>query len=423
MNQQEVEQCINWIIKKSIDKSATSAKGLYLCAILGHLAVTCSCVKDLKLLKNEDTKLACDFLLNSLVMSFRKKMLNSPKISKLLEAIAPELVSNSSSPGWLTFAANFLPHYGMEPLVEMEIASPKYEPENYMRLYHMVMSHDIPRIRNAREEDQPHYIRFLTRILKLAPDEGTLFKVFASKEITPFFHDYQDRERFCIEFYKDHAPTSGEENVSVSEKLQQLTNLPRNLRLKLSGLLYSYLLQFIKSVENPTKNDLDNFMDIQFSLNLNNDQIETILTLLSTSLVDSYQELLLQLLNDNKFRLQWGNVKRTTKAIVCEAWVKARACGNDINKAKVSNVYQAAEELISCQLVNKDLKKKLMQSVKEWLFQIFEPKDIFKELKDLEKFKQHDVRESCIHLIEEVLRNKLRIVNDQRLLSELSHSR
>ena len=351
-------------------------------------------------------------------------MLNSPKISKLLEAIAPELVSNSSSPGWLTFAANFLPHYGMEPLVEMEIASPKYEPENYMRLYHMVMSHDIPRIRNAREEDQPHYVRLLTRILKLAPDEGTLFKVFASKEIAPFFHDYQEREKFCIEFYKYHAPTSGEENVSLSEKLQQLTHLPRNLRFQLSGLLYSYLLEFIKSVENPTKNDVENFMDIQISLNLNNDQVEMILTLLSTSLVVSYQKLLLQLLNENKFRTQWGKVKRTTKVTVCETCVKTRACGDDVNfKAEVSNVYQAAEELISCQLVNKDLKKKLMQSVEEWLFQNFEPKDIFKELKDLEKFKQYDVRESCIHLIEEVLRNKLRIVNDQRLLSELSHSR
>ena len=393
----------------------TDAKGLYLCAVLGHLANTCSFVKDLKWPKNEDTKRACDVLLQCLVTSFRKKLFISRNICALLEAIAPELVANSSSPGWLTFAANFLPLYGLQPMVEMKIASPRYEPENYMRLYHMVLSHDIQHIRNAEEEQQPYYEQFLARILKLAPDDGTLFKVFASKEISRFFYHYQERERFCIEFFKDSVRSSDAENVGISEKLKQLTNLPRNLRVQLSSLLYSYLLEFIKSVENPTKQDLENFMNIQLSLKLNKDQIETILMLFSTSVTDLYQELLLECLNDEKFRHQWQEVRRTTKANVCDTWVKTRACGNDMKKIQVLKVYEVAEELVSCLLVNKDLKKMLLQSLNQWLFQHVEPEIIFRELKNLDIFSVFDVRESCIHLIEEVLRNCLYVVNDRRI--------
>lgn len=420
LNQQEVERCINWIIERSIDNSINEAKGLYLCAVLGHLADSSSFVKDLKLPKNEDTKRACDVLLQCLVTSFRKKLFISPKISKLLEAIAPELVAKSSSPGWLMFAAHFLPLYGIQPIVEMKIASPKYDSENYMRLCDMMLSHDILNIRNVRE-DQSLYAQLLTQILELAPDEGTLFKVFANKEIKRLFYYHQDQEKFCIDFYHNNVHKIGGENVSISEKLQQLTNLPKNLRAQLSGLLYSCLLEFIKSVEKPTKNDLANFLNIQLPMKLKKDQIETILMLFSTSVIDFYQELLLECLKHDAFRHQWQQVSKTQKVHICATWVKTKARNN--GKIEVLKAHRVAEELISCPLVNKDLKMTLLQSLNEWLFQEVEPEIIFQELKGLEKFSTFDIRESCIHLIEEELRNNLRVVNDKRLLSHLSCSR
>ena len=420
LNQQEVERCINWIIERSINNSTTQAKGLYLCAVLGHLTVTSLFVKDLKMPKNEDVKQACDVLLQCLLTSFRKKLFISPKISKLLKAIAPELVANSSLPGWLTFAAYFLPLYGIQSVVEMKIPSPKYEPENYMRLCDAMLSHDILNIKNARE-DQSLYAQLLTQVLELAPDEGTLFKVFANKEIKRFFYCPRDQEKFCIDFYHDNVHKIGGGNVSVSEKLQQLTNLPKNLRAQLSGLLYSCLLEFIKSVEKPTKNDLANFLNIQLSMKLKRDQVERILMLFSTSVIDLLQEMLLECLKDDAFRHQWEQVSKAQKVHICATWVKTRARYS--GKIEVLKAYQVAEELISCPLVNKDLKTMLLQSVNEWLFQEVEPEVIFQELKNLEKFSKCDIRESCIHLIEEELRNNLRVVNDKRLLSYLSCSR
>jgi hypothetical protein len=425
LNQQQVERCIQWIIERSIDTSMTDAQGLYLCAVLGHLAVTTSSDKYLELPTYEATAKACDFLLQCLVTSFRKKMFTSRKCDALSEAIAPVLVDGSSSPGWLTFAANFLPLFGMKYIMEMNIGSPRYEKDDYMRLWHLVVSHDILNIRNAPNEDKQYYNQFLTRILKFAPDAGTLFKVFASKEIKRFFYNEQNQESFCANFYKDNVLTGSGENLDmISEKLQQLIGLPRNLRVQLSGVLYSYLLEFIKSVEKPTNTDVENFMDIQLSLNkLSNDQIDTILLLLSTSETVQYQELFLKLLNDERFRNQWQKVKRTTKVQICTTWVKTRACVKEESNIKVARTYQVAEELISCTLVNKDLCNMLLDSVREWLFQNVQAEVICQELKDLDKFRKHDVRESCIRLIEDILHNNLNIVNDQRLLSQFSHSR
>ena len=425
LNQQEVERCIQWIIERSIDTSITDAQGLYLCAVLGHLAVTTSPEKWLELPTYEATAQACDVLLRCLVTSFRKRLFISPKCSYLLEAIGPVLVNSSSFPGWLTFAANFLPLFGMKYIMEINIASSKYEKDDYMRLWHLVVSHDILNIRNAPNEDKQYYNQFLTRILKFAPDAGTLFKVFASKEIKRFFYNEQNQESFCANFYKDNVLTGSGENLDmISEKLQQLIGLPRNLRVQLSGVLYSYLLEFIKSVEKPTNTDVENFMDIQLSLNkLSNDQIDTILLLLSTSETVQYQELFLKLLNDERFRNQWQKVKRTTKVQICTTWVKTRACVKEESNIKVARTYQVAEELISCTLVNKDLCNMLLDSVREWLFQNVQAEVICQELKDLDKFRKHDVRESCIRLIEDILHNNLNIVNDQRLLSQFSHSR
>jgi hypothetical protein len=308
--------------------------------------------------------------------------------------------------------------------MEINIASSKYEKDDYMRLWHLVVSHDILNIRNVPKEDKQYYYQFLRRILKFSPDEGTLFKIFASKEIKRFFYNQQNQEKFCTDFYKDNVLASSGENIGISEKLQQLIDLPRNLRVQLSGVLYSYILEFIKSVEKPTKEDVENFMDIQLSLNkLHNDQIDTILMLLSTSKTVEYQELLLRLLNDDRFRDQWQNVKRTTKVQICTTWVKTRACAKEESKIKVARTYQFAEELISCTLVHKDLCKRLLESVREWLSQKVQAEVICQELKDLDKFVEHDVRESCIHLIEDILHNNLHIVNDHRLLSQFSHSR
>jgi hypothetical protein len=424
LNQQEVERCIQWIIERSIDTSITDAQGLYLCAVLGHLAVTTSPEKWLELPTYEATAQACDVLLRCLVTSFRKRLFISPKCSYLLEAIGPVLVNSSSFPGWLTFAANFLPLFGMKYIMEINIASSKYEKDDYMRLWHLVVSHDILNIRNAPKEDKQYYYQFLRRILKFSPDEGTLFKIFASKEIKRFFYNQQNQEKFCTDFYKDNVLASSGENIGISEKLQQLIELPRNLRVQLSGALYSYLLEFIKSIEKPTKEDVENFMDIQLSLNkLNNDQIDTILMLLSTSETVQYQELFLKLLNDERFRNQWQKVKRTTKVQICTTWVKTRACVKEETNIKVARTYQFAEELISCTLVNKDLCKMLLDSVRECLFQNVQAEVICQELKNLDKFLQFDVRESCIHLIKDILDKNLHIVNDQRLLSQFSHSR
>ena len=424
LNQQQVDRCIQWIIESSSDLALPDAKGLYMCAVLGHLATTTSSSSDkcLQFPTHKATAIACDVLLKCLVTSFRKFL--SPKCNKWLEAIAPVLVENSSSPGWLTFAANFLPLFGVKNIVEKNIVSSEHENETvYVQLCELLLSHDILNLRKASKEDRRYYNQFLTQILKLAPDEGTLFKVFANKEIRRFFYYQQDQDKFCADFYKDNFLTKS--GADIREKLQQLIILPKTLRSQLSGVLYSYLLQFIKSVEIPTVKDVDNFMEIQLSLKLNDVQIHTILVLLSTSQIVLYQDLLLKLLNDDRFWNHWLNIRQTTKLEICSTWIKTRACAKELNEIKVAKVYKIAGEITSCTLVtkNKNLKKKLLQTVQEWLLQKVQPEVIFQELKDLDMFPQFDVRESCIHLIEDVLQNNLRTVNDKRLLSLFSQSR
>ena len=423
LNQQEVERCIQWLIETANDLALSDdAKGLYTCAVLGHLAATLP-DKCLQLPIHKATKQACDVLLQCLVTSFRKK-LSSSTCDELLKAIAPVLVENSSSPGWLTFAANFLSLFGVKNIVEMDIASPKYEKDTYMQLCKLLLSHDNLDITKASKQDRLYNHQFLTRILKLAPDEGTLFKVFGLKEIGRFFYYQPEKDKFCTDFYKDNFMTTSA--ADMGEKLQQLIYLPKNLRSQLSVVLYSDLLQFIKFVEKPTDKDVENFIEIQLSLKLNYSQIHTILMLLSTSKTGQYQELLLKLLHNERFRPdQWQDVKQRMKVEICFTWIKTRACANEVNEIKVARVYQAAGEITYCSLVNsnKDLKKKLLQSVREWLFQkVQRPEFIFEELKDLEKFPQH-VRGSCIHLIQDVLHSSLHIVNEQKLLSLFSHSR
>ena len=411
------------MIESSNDPALPDVKGLYVCAVLGHLATTNSSAQLLQFTTNiRGTAQACDVLLRCLVNSFRKRLFISPKCSELLEAIAPMLVENSSSPGWLTLAANFLPLFGMKNIAEMKIVKQsKYENANYMRLCQLVLSHDCLDIKNASKEERPFYSLFLKRILKLAPDEGTLFEIFAIKEIKRFFFHQQDQDKFCLEFYKENVFTTWGDDIR--EKLQRLINLPRNLRYQLSGVLYSYLSEFIQSVEMPTNKDVQNFIEIQLSLKLNSDQIHMMLMLLSTSETVVYQELLLKLLSNDQFGTQWDKVKRATKSQICTTWIKTRECPKDVSKTKVARVYQVAEELISCTLVNNALRKKLLEFVRDWLLQNVQPEIIFQELKDLDTFRLLDVRDSCIHLIGDILDNHLPIINEKRLLSQFSHSR
>ena len=420
LNRQQIDRCIQWIIESSSDLALPDAKGLYMCAVLGHLATTTSSSSDkcLQFPTHKATAIACDVLLKCLVTSFRKFL--SPKYNKWLEAIAPVLVENSSSPGWLTFAANFLPLFGMKDIVEMEIGSSQYEKANYVRLCHLVLSHHILDIKNASKEEKPDYKQMLRRILKLAPDESTLFEIFSIKEISRFFSHQHDQDKFCADFYKENYPTDSK--ADIGEKLQQLITLPKTLRAQLSGVLYSYLLQFVQFVEKPTDKDLENFIEIQLSLNLNSEQIHRILMLLSTSQTVLYQDLILKFLNNDRFRNQWEKVKRATKFEICTTWMKTKACSNEVSKAKVAESYKVAERVLSCTLVNNRLRQMLLEFVRDWLFQNVEPEVIFQELKDLDKFSRH-VRENCIHLIEDILDKHLHVVNDKRLLSQFAQCR
>ena len=430
LHRKEIEQCIEWIVESSADLVNSSndtpllmARGLYLCVLLGNLFLTSSSDINLQLPKSLTTTLACDNLLSCLVRLFRQRWFISPRSNKCLEAIASQLNANSSNPGWLGFAGYFIPLFGIMNIVDMDIPSSKYENNDYISLINLVLSHDMVNYKNADEQDKPHYTPFLKKILKLAPDEKSLLQVFANKEIKRCFYRQQDMEKFCSDFYKENFLTSSEDNVNISEKLKVLTDVPKNIRVKLLGVLYSYLLKFIETVDKPTNEDLENFIDIQLSLKLSKDQIYSILTQLSTSEIAMYQDLLLKLLNNEGFYIQWNDVQNTPKHNICITWVKTRACANELSKIRVRKAYYAAENLVSCELVSKALREKLLESLRELLFSNVQPEDIFTELKDLQEFQQFDVRESCVKLIDDVLNRNLEIVNNRRLLTELSHSR
>ena len=189
LNQQQVQGCIEWVLEKSLHGSPTDAQGVYLCAVLGHLALTTSSTKRFELTaKSDTTARACDNLLRCLTPRSLKKKPGfiSATCWKLLEAIAPVLADNSSTPGWLKFAADFYPIFGMEYLLQVKITSPKYEKENYMRLVRMLLQH-VQKIRNAPREDKQFYEPFLKRTFKLAPDECTLFQLFADESLVRIF--------------------------------------------------------------------------------------------------------------------------------------------------------------------------------------------------------------------------------------------
>ena len=114
---------------------------------------------------------------------------------------------------------------------------------------------------------------------------------------------------------------------------------------------------------------------------------------------------------------------KTTKRQVCEKWIKTKACANDISTLEVMRAYKAAAELVSCKLIYKDLRRALLQFLREWLLKNLQPDVILEGMKDLDAIPQHDVRESCVGLIEDVVCHQLHIVNDKRLLTGLSHCR
>ena len=413
-------------MEKSLYSSVTAAQGVYLCAVLGHLTLTTSSTKHFELTaKSETTARACDNLLRCLTPRSLKRKFGfiSPTCWKLLETIAPVLADHSSTPGWLEFAAHFYPIFGMEYLLQVKVTlTPKYGKENYMRLVRMLLQL-VQNIRGVPQEVKQLYQPFLERIFKLAPDEGTLLQLFADIQLLGrFFHYKDDREQFCVEFYKYYGQSRVQERASISEKLRQLNLLPKNLRNPLSGVIYGYLLEFITSVEKPTDEDVGNFLNLQISLNLNKEQTHEILMLVTTSQSTVCQDLLLKLLNDGRFEQQWQPVQRKTKVHICVTWLKTKVGADNGGKPNVTRTYEVAEQLLPCALVQ-SIKKELLDDVREWLFTSVAPVVILRELKDVDRFQQYDVRDSCIRLVEDVLRDHLRIVNDQGMLSQFSSSR
>ena len=356
MNFQSTSTCLKqivvWILERARSPRVTDVQRLYLGMFLGHLAKSNPHLFFLPLEKS--TKVSSDRLLQSLESCSRLNLLPSSS-RELLGTLAPYLVNSCSYPGWLTYAAYFYYYLGVENVVRQRITVQKCDKSKFWELVTLL----IP-VLQINEETRDVHRRFLRQMIDTAPDREAVVTLYEENVPDSFFISSTDKDHFFSEFFQDSFRNCSRRRVNPGESLLELSRMPGRLLPTMHEVVYTLLLDFSKSTEDPTAEHIEAFCELATLNNcfLSSKELESILSVLSCSKVSLLHGLLLNLLHIEKFESHWQELSFQKKVVICQVWVvtKLKNSQSKGNAAeKFVSIYQAMEQLMSCTLNNADI--------------------------------------------------------------------
>ena len=312
-----VKECVNWVVERALDYEVTDIQQLYLCIVLSHLNIFGS---PLAFPNNGKTTDACDRLLQCLNTCIHEfGFLLSSKLERL-EKIAIILVENSSYPGWLTIAAHFYPYLDITFFLDEKNTKKlncTYDRKEYRKMVNALLSH----IKKRQGKDQAAHQRLLHLVLDNAPNSAGLWEVFESIDYCLFFTSEKEKVDFFTQFYQDIWGNVGEQTNTSGEMLIKFDNIPKTIRCKLHGFLFSILFESCKTDEELNEQQEDIFVRLIISEKCMDEVLELLLELSKSF---SRQHLLLKILDTELFARNWRKTERQQKVKICESWVMTR---------------------------------------------------------------------------------------------------
>ncbi len=336
LTREYVDELVKWILEQV--NSVTEIQRLYLFMVLGHIRKNSYLLSYLN-----GNKMACDRLLQCFTTHVHSNF-HSTSDLKRLKKIAIIMVKNSSSPGWLAFAAHFYPYLGIKFLLDNKYAKLldyTYDSEEFQKLVTALFS-------CLKVENRDEHKKMLNLVLKSAPTLYAAFGVFQLPKIFEIFVTENESEQFFVEFCKEALKTN-EHKKGLQKKLSEIPKLPAKIFKKLQGLMYSALSEYAKSDEELQGEDVEGLVKLILSIKDHGmDQFVKILMKLSTLKSVVRQYLLLQILDNELFKESWLEIPSEHKVDICSSWVITRVMNLMRVKSlegldKVAAVYESIE--------------------------------------------------------------------------------
>ena len=356
-------ELVFWISKSALQNSTTDIQRFYLCIILSHLP-------NLTFQYLIGKRKACDRLLGCFSTCVGCKFLSKSDLERL-KKIAITLVRNSSSPGWLTLAAYFYPYLGINFLLKnkhLEYLSHQYDSEKYQKLVTELLS-------CLKVDNQDNYQNLLKYVMKSAPKLVDALGLFKRSEISKMFAAEDEKVDFFVTFFNEEVIKS-KKKMSLWERLVVFRHMPQKIQSKVYKWLYSMLLEYAWSYDK--SEDIKVLVELILSIKqLGMDQFIDVLNEFSTSKSFSHQDLLLQILDDERFKEAWLEIPPDTTVEICKSWALNQVVTMK-HKSKLDNtemvvlVYQSMEAITQCCSLNTLMAQKVSAHVVE---RVFESKD------------------------------------------------
>ncbi|XP_028413785.1 uncharacterized protein LOC114536632 [Dendronephthya gigantea] len=353
LSKNHLEDCVYWIIEQTLSTLVTDIQRLYLCIALGHL-----CMKSnvLPYPRDEKTTAMCDRFLQILNTCLNSHLL-PPSNLKTLRNVATILVENSSSPGWLTLAAYFLPYLGIGFILGAKYNCQKhtYGTTEYKKMVDMLFW----QIKEIGEKEQSPYQHLLELVLKKAPSFGDAMMLFERSELVRFFTNVDEKIDFFAKFCLEKMRGAGTQKID--EILDEFFNIPKKIRPRMKNVLFQTLLEFAKSDDEFHDKD-GKIRSIISEQHLDLNQVFDVLRELSKSKSTRRQLLVLDILNNERFEVDWRDIYLDEKVELCKMWVINRVktklpesnykgSGSRAGEIeRIGEIYRACDVIIRCRL-------------------------------------------------------------------------
>ena len=416
------ELVIDWIMKQALSPSVTHAQCLYLCIVLGHVEANCFH----SFSYSSGYQRVFDRFLWSLNPRVDSDFISTLNL-KVLRKIAVLLVQNSSTPGWLTLAACFYPHFGIKFLLGKQYESClnyKYDVEEYKNVVSVLFS-KVKEMKSG--DDQYAHKEMLALVLKSAPDLCAALSLSERTDVCGLFASEDEMIDFFVKFCQDKLKDTST-HKETGAKLADFFQIPKIFRRKMHKSLCPILLEYAKSDQDLKDGHVKIFLDSIISESfLSVDQVIVILTELSKSATDPRQKLLLDILDNKRFEKIWHEVKFARKVAICTSWVVTRVVlairQHSLDKTRA--VYEAIDAIVNCSLniTNATLAKEVSTKVVSRFLENEDAVDVLQAFPRIEK---------CRPLVQDCYKSHVRTMLEQspkvvkkssKFLKNCSHSR
>ena len=401
-----VDECLNFIVNCALECTVTDIQRFYLCIVLSHLVSSDSIPLAFQNHDENSTAEACDRLLQCLSTCANSTILSIAILSRL-KTIALILVKNSNSPGWLTFAVHFYPYFGPEFVSNEEYTAAfkySYDGNEYKKMVAALFLHMKRKYSNDKAKNK----HLLQLVLEHAHNLDAAWYIFEIANLSWFFHSEEEKVRFLVNFYQQNTEDSSAKKKSVGSKLTEFYNIPKVIRENMHKILIPILLQFAKSDEALNDEHTKIFLELIISEDLSVDQRFQVFMELSKSKSVRRQDLLLTVLDNSVFDVNWRDTDLAEKLIICKTWVKERTvnmiCETGLDGVtKIVTAYEAINAIIQCSLniSNKMLANHLSTFVVEGILNGVDVISFIRAFGDLEK---------CAAVVQECYKSDLKMV-------------